>query len=515
MSPKQNAPQRRAQRTSTGKAFDIKPSLRKQQESFPAMGTTLQSYAGASQPRSRKRPSANNTGKKQPKAKRITKKRIVLFFVALLLIAVGWLGWKFAFNIARLFGGNPFSVLTSSKLDGESTGRVNILLAGNSADDPGHQGAALTDSIMVASIDVEHNTAFMMSVPRDLYVESASGDYTKINAIYPSGESEQFSRDGYFPGGMGRLQQVIQDNFGLQLHYYALVNYNALKDAVDSVGGIQFTVESSNSRGLYDPNTDWTTGGPLVKLSNGTHTLNGQEALNLARARGDSSRAYGFPRGDFDRTENQRKIILALRQKATSAGVLANPVKLGSLFDAIGANVETNFNLGDVRRLYDITNKIPGGEIRSVGLNDADGENLLANYRTYNGQSALIPAAGVDDYSDIQRFLRRLTSNNLIVRENAEVVVLNGTERVGLAAKDADLLRNKNVRVTRIADADTEDYTVTEIINLSGNTKQNTLALLKKHFEGSKVVTDNSYAEKYDTADFIVVLGKDRPTTSE
>lgn len=159
MSPKQNAPQRRPQRTSAGKAFDIKPNLRKQQDNFPAMGMTLNSYAGATTARPRKRGSAPSAVKKQPSKRKITKKRVIIFFVVLLMLAIGWLGWKFAFNIGRLFGGNPFSVLTSSELDGESTGRVNILLAGNSADDPGHQGAALTDSIMIASIDVEHNTA--------------------------------------------------------------------------------------------------------------------------------------------------------------------------------------------------------------------------------------------------------------------------------------------------------------------------------------------------------------------
>lgn len=445
---------------------------------------------------------------------KFTRKRVVLFFVAVLLLAVGWLGWKFVYNTHRLFGGSVFDILSSTKLKGESEGRVNILLAGNSADDVGHQGATLTDSIMILSIDTKNNTGFMLSVPRDLYVRIPDHGRQKINTAYPTGENDNFNENGYAKGGMGLLQQVIKENLGVSTHYYALVNYNALRDAVNSVGGIDITIKSSDKRGLYDPSRDWTNGGVLVKLSNGKHHLNGQQALNLARARGDAYGSYGFAASDFTRTEHQRQIILALRSKATSAGVLTNPIRLGSLFDSVGSNVETDLELGHVRRLYDLTKNIDGNGIQSVGLNDADGQNLLKNYRTPRGESALIPAAGVSDFSDIQRYIRRLMSTNQLVRENADVVVLNGTTKVGLAARESDLLKNKSITVTAIADADNEDYGTTKIIDVTGGKMPATLQALKKAYAGATVTASNPFGGKYD-ADFIVILGADRLTATQ
>lgn len=509
MSENQRSPYRAGGRgrPSKAKSFDIAPPKPKKQPDFPGVGMTLNTYSSPN-----RRSAAPK--KRPPKQRRITKKRVALVIGAILLLIAGWLGWKFFYNVHKLFGGNPFSALTASKLKGESTGRVNILLAGNSADDKGHQGGSLTDSIMIMSVDTKNKTAFMLSVPRDLYISVPGYGHQKINAVYPLGEREEFSQSGYAKGGMGLLQKTIKQDLGITTHYYALINYNAMRDAVNAVGGVDITINSSDPRGLYDPNKDWSTGKPLVKLSNGKHHLSGQEALNLARARGDSSRSYGYANSDFTRTEHQRQLILALRSKATSAGVLANPIKLSNLFDSLGNNVETDFTLGNVRRLYDITKELKGNNIQSVGLNDANGKNLLDNYRTSRGESVLIPAAGIDDFSDIQRFVQQLTSSNLLVREGADVVVLNGTTRSGLAARESDLLENKNFSVSAIGDADSEDYTKTQIIDLSKGGKPNTKKALQKAYPGSTVTTTNPYGTRYNV-DFIVVLGSDRIPTSE
>lgn len=507
---------RRPADSSGPRNFDITLPKPKQQPPFPSVGMTLNAYQGnqSAAVDRRPRPSASRPGFFKRLRSKITWKRTILTVVALIVLCVGWVGWKFIYNAHRLFGGSVFSAFTESKLKGESTGRVNILLAGNSADDPGHQGANLTDSIIIMSIDTKEHTAFMLSVPRDLYVSIPGFGHQKINAAYPDGQSEHFSQSGYPSGGMGLLEKVIQQDLGITCDYYALVNYNALRDAVNDVGGVDITINSPDHRGLYDPSKDYATGGVLVKLSNGTHHLNGEQALDLARARGDAYGSYGFPNSDFDRTAHQRQLILALRSKATSAGVLANPIKLGKLFDAVGGNVKTDLSLGNVRRLYDVTKNIGGGGIQSIGLNNANGKDLLSNYRTASGESALVPAAGPDNYGEIQQFIQQITSNNPLVREAANVVVLNGTDTSGLAAKQAYILTNENINVAAVADADSDTYTTTEIINLSGNKMPATKAALQKAFSGSTVTTKNPFGSKYK-ADFIVVLGSDRlPKTS-
>lgn len=448
------------------------------------------------------------TLRKAKKRRRIiTKKRIALLLVLLLLAGGGWFGYKAISNLQKVFHGGLFSVLTTTKLKGENVGRVNILLAGNSADDPGHDGANLTDSIMMISIDTKHKNAFMLSIPRDMWVDIPGYGHAKINEAYVDGQSGHFTAPGYPNGGMGLLEEVVEQNFGLKADYYALIDYNALRDAVNAVGGIDVNIQSEDPRGLYDPSIDWVTHGPLVKLSNGVQHLNGEQALDLARARGDAYGSYGFPRSDFDRTEHQRLMILALKSKILSADVLANPVKLSGLFDSIGKNIRTDFTLSEVRRLYDIGKNIANNNIRSVGLNDADGVNLLANYTSPTHQSTLIPAAGIDDFSKIQAFLARLTSDNLAVREGAKIVVLNATDTAGLAADKEKVIVDKQLNVTTIGDAASPAATTT-IIDMSGGKMPATLALLKNLF-GPAVTTKNPYAGTYD-ADFIVVVGKDQ-----
>ena len=483
----------------------------KQAAKFPGVGMTLPRYQY--DPRDQRRRSPRSApivkrGRFQRFRKRITLKRTALVVAMLALIVGGWVGGKFLYNAHKLFGGNLLSVLSSTKLKGENVGRVNILLAGNSADDPGHSGGNLTDSIMLLSLDTKNNKAFMMSIPRDLWVKIPDDGHQKINGAYVVGEENEFDQSGYPKGGMGALEKVVSRDFGIDINYYALINYKALQQAVDAVGGIDFTVKSNDPRGLYDPNIDWTTRGPLVKLTNGRHHLNGQQALDLARARGDAYNSYGFAAGDFDRTENQRKMMVALKSKSVSAGVLANPAKLSSLSDAIGNNVKTDFNISEVRRLYDLVKKIDNSGIKSLGLDKANGKNLLESYRSPQGQSALIPAKGVDNFSEIQAFINKQTSSDPVVQESSPVVVLNGTTSNGLAVKIQRNLMAKNFVVDDVGDARNSTQAITSIIDVSGGKKPATRAALKKIF-GDHFTVQNPYSQLYD-ADFIIIIGNDQ-----
>jgi LCP family protein required for cell wall assembly len=501
--------------------FNNRPSQPKNQTRFPAVGVSLPAYtqqvnSQAGRQRSPQTGFRTNTGysgqtsksrsKKTGWLSKLTKKRVLIAIVVILMAIGLFLGGKFIYNAARIFRGNIFSALTTTKLKGEDRGRVNILLAGNSADDPGHQGASLTDSIMILSIDTRNNVAFMLSIPRDLWVEIPGYGHHKINEAYNDGEQDEFRESGYPDGGMGMLEKVIEENFNINLHYYSLVNYNAFRQSVDAVGGITVDIKSSDKRGLYDPNISKADGGPL-KLRNGVQELDGREALNLARARGDHVRAYGFPASDFDRTNNQRMMLLALKSKMTSSGVVTNPVKLNNLMDALGSNVKTDLELGEVRRLVDLSKKVGNSNIKSLSLNDANGKNLLASYTSFAGESALIPAAGLDDFSDIQRYMKKILSTNPIVKESASVVVLNGTDTFGLAGKNSEILQNKGINVTDTGDS-LRAASTTTIINNVSDKKPATLKLLKD-FYSAQVTTTNPYKDKYK-ADFIIILGDDR-----
>jgi anionic cell wall polymer biosynthesis LytR-Cps2A-Psr (LCP) family protein len=285
-----------------------------------------------------------------------------------------------------------------------------------------------------------------------------------------------------------------------------LINYTALRDMVNAVGGIDVNIQSTDRRGLYDPSRDYVTGGILVRLSNGEHHLTGEQALDLARARGDARGSYGYGNSDFTRTANQRLMMLALKSKISSTGVLANPVKLTSLADALGNNVKSDMTISEVRRLYDLMKQINNSKIASAGLNNLNGANYLTSSRVGN-QSVLVPAAGKDNYREIRSALNRLFSNNQIVNEGAQVVVLNATDSYGVAAATKDKLIAKFVNVTEIADAHSISST-SQIIDASGGKAPQTLQLLQQTF-GNRVTTTNPYASRYPDATFIVIVGAD------
>lgn len=431
-------------------------------------------------------------------------KRLLLLVGVILLLVGGYTGFKFVSNFAKVFDGNILGLFDSTKLKGEDQGRVNILLAGTSEDEgPEHGGAELTDSIMLISLDTQNNTGMMTSIPRDLWVEydgqaCNSGYEGKINEAYLCGNNNNFSEAGYEAGGMGLLSKIVSENFGIPIHYTTKINYTAFRQAVDAVGGIDVEIKSRDSRGIYDYNQ----GG--LRLSNGRHHLDGDTALRLARARG-SFGGYGFDGGDFDRTTYQREMLIALKDKALSSGVVANPAKMISLLDAAGANVDTSFQTNELRRLYELSKLIGNDKIESINLAGED-VNLVTN-GNYGNASIVRPTAGLKDFSEIKQYFKKLISNDPISKEAASIVVLNGSGVVGFAQKNADQLEAKGLTVTSVGNA-SQSLTSTVIIDKTNGQKASTKALLEQNFGITATTDAGSYndASLYD-ADFVVLLG--------
>lgn len=447
-------------------------------------------------------------------------KRTAAISAIFLLLAGGWMGWKLFSNSGKVFGGdsNILGFLNATKLKGEDKGRVNFLLAGVSTDDPGHGGANLTDSVMLVSIDTTNKKAFMLSIPRDLWVNIPSYGHSKINAANAYGDSDNFTSPGYPDGGMGLLAKVVSENFEMPIHYYAKINYGAFRDAVNAVGGIDVKIESSDPRGLYDPNISKAEGGPL-KLPNGVQHLDGQTALNLARARGnptpDGRYGYGYEQSDFTRTKHQRMMLVAIKDKVTSGGVITNPLKIGELFDVVGKNMKTDLQPGEVRRIYDLSKQIKSSDILSLSLNDADGVNLLASYRTPDGASALVPAAGVDDYSDINAYIKKAMSSDPVVREAAKIVILNGGDITGLATKYSNILNNKGLNVVAVGDAPRQSGANVIIDQTTNNSKPGTKTRLQQLFPGSTETVRAASSSNYPSADFIVIFGTNQTAPAD
>lgn len=378
------------------------------------LNLTIPGYVVGAEGRNKKL--LEETTKKPRNIKKILK-RSILSLLVLMIASGAYFGIKDLGVIDKVFHGNILSdieaFLHPVKLKGESSGRVNILLAGDSSDQPGHGGAELTDSILLLSIDTNNHTAFLLSIPRDLWVKLPGntypgGTYQKINA---ANDESTFSMPGYPYGGMGALTYVIENDLGIPVDYYGLMDYGAFRDSVNAVGGVTIDIQSPDPRGLYDPNTD-------IDLPNGPVTLNGQEALNLARARGDGPGSYGFPNSDFDRTEHQRQIFIAVAKKAKSLGILSNPVKVSDLFNALGNNFQTNLSLADVLRLIKITKPINLSNVQSYAYSSTVSTTtpnpILETYDNYStrGEDALVPTAGIGNYEQMQAYYEQLTQSN-------------------------------------------------------------------------------------------------------
>jgi LCP family protein required for cell wall assembly len=224
---------------------------------------------------------------------------------------------------SSLFGAVP-PVATPETPDS----RINILLTG--IDSGESRRTALTDTLIVASIDPVSGKVALISFPRDIarFPTPDGGTFQgKINSLMTYANNHP-SR--YPQGGLAALVDELGYLLGAPINYYAAVDLDGFGRLIDAVGGV--TVD--NPRAINDPTYDWNDGHRGFRLSAGIHKLNGKTALAYARSRkgpGDS---------DFSRSRRQQQILLALRQRVTDPALLP---QLPSIISVASETLSTNF----------------------------------------------------------------------------------------------------------------------------------------------------------------------------
>ena len=466
-------------------------------------------------------PESENSGRRQRRARRhqmeqqakkprkkVSKGKIVKWIVIVIILAilgvVGYLAVKAFLAGGKVFNGNPLDIITTkTRLAEDDNGRTNILIFGTSGytmDEDAWDGAMLTDSIMVVSLDQDNNDAYMMSLPRDLYVRNncpALGKTSgKLNEVFYCA----YTTDKDEVAGAEALMAKSGEILGLDIQYYIHADWTALVQAIDAVGGVDVTIESDDPRGIYDSSTG-------IKYANGEVAhLDGEKALALARARNHNYGDYGLSGGNYDREKNQQKILAAFQQKAMSAGTLLNPVAVNNLIDSLGNNLITSFETGHVQTLIDIASNLQADHIKQlpfVGRDDG-GPNLIATYApngTYLGEA---PVAGVYDYSEIQAYVAQNLSSDPVVMEGATIDVLNGSDQAGLAAKKAEELEDDNYTIGSIDNAPASTTESVTIYQLNGDMTNTATALKDKY--GVELI-QGELAGYYTNADFVIVFG--------
>lgn len=446
------------------------------------------------------------TPEQKLRRKKIVKRVFVVLFVILLAIG-GYIGVKAVIAGSKALRGNLFDFVQKAPLKVDEHGRSNILIVGTSEDSEGgeHPGGNLTDSIMVLSLDQTKKDAFMISMPRDMWVKLDTpcdvGYEAKINTVYMCASEDGANEEA----GMKALRTKVGEVFGMELQYYVHVNNTVVKDAVDAVGGVTIKVESEDPRGIYDPNFDWQCGYrcKMVNYKNGEVVqMDGAHALAFARAR-NAQGGYGLPNGNFDREKNQQKVMRALQEKAISAGTLTNVGKVTGLIDAFGDNLRTNFEVKEIRTLVDLGQLIRGDKLQSITL-VKDGEGVLTT-GDVNGQSVVKAVAGLYDYSGIHRYIRKQLSSDAVAKEAASIVILNGSGVAGAAQVEADTLESKGLTIDSVGNAPAGEYGEVVIYQI-GEGNQATKARLERIY-GHKVTQGDPPVLVGETTDFVVIVG--------
>ncbi|HYK85947.1 MAG TPA: LCP family protein [Ktedonobacteraceae bacterium] len=258
--------------------------------------------------------------------------------------------------------------------------RVNLLVMGYGG--TGHDGAYLTDSMVVMSLLPQSHHTTLISVPRDLWVQipAGSGQYHKLNYAYVDG-----SNNGANPvGGGTEAAQKISLITGLNVKYWLTINFTGFRDFINSIGGIDVYVPDSFTAN-YPKNDDPSinAGWKKIHFSKGMQHMDGETAIEYARARYVlDNPAEG---SDFARSARQQIMIKAALTKVKSMSTWP------SMYNALSAlehTIYTNLSLAD---LAQFALKMDLNNAHRVGLSN---QNVLVDATAPDGEYILQPANG-------------------------------------------------------------------------------------------------------------------------
>ena len=450
---------------------------------------------------------------KKDKKPMTKKKKIILTIVSILGVLL--IGTAIAFIIwgndiiAKITGGqgNVFDLFTFveptyERLKTDENGRTNILAFGTSGYDMDgdegngtHDGAQLTDSIMAISINQDTGDIAMISLPRDLKASPTCTATGKINEVYwCNGGGGDVSTEEEAAAAQALMDEV-GGILGMDFQYFAHLNWGSLVEIVDTLGGINVTLDED----ILD--YGWTG---AVFEAGIEYTIDGEQALGLARAR------HGTSGGDFSRGASQQKILVGIRDKISEQGLSITDMM--SLASTLGDNLRTNFSLEEIKSLAHFSSEYDLDNMRQISL--IEPERYMTT-GTINGISYVLPSSGVGNYTGIQNFVAKMLSNDPRVYEDPTILVLNGTEEIGIASNEKATLEEDGYNRIDVADAPTSDYTDKYTLYVLDDITKGTKKMLEEKYS----VTAKSYDELAEDIsrdyNFVLILGSESNNSNE
>ncbi len=374
-----------------------------------------------------------------PKKKFFSWKRLSVFIIFVGLLAGGcFAAQKFFASNTQNGSQNFHPSIASELLASKPKGTTNILIAWIGW--KGHDGADLTDSIMLASLNEDSKKVTLLSIPRDLYIAYPGWKGAgRINSLYDIG-----MRDKVW---IQYLADKVSEITGQPIDHYMVIDFSGFKQIVDILWGIQVDVPNDLIDHEYPDgeNDRYIT----FSIKKWLQKLNGDTALKYARSRHSTS--------DFDRSTRQQLIIKAIKEKALSLGYITNPQKLWELYGAVISHLDTDMSLANMAS-YGLTfHDVSSENIWVVSLTNecvsiqtcVPGSFLYTPSRDlFGGASVILPENAeinhVSYYDDIKRFvgltfafpaMRSMEKNLVIIFDPTEKKrasdIANGLAKLG------------------------------------------------------------------------------------
>jgi LCP family protein required for cell wall assembly len=384
----------------------------------------------------------------KPKLSSKDKKWIKLTVVVIVLIPLALFTAKGFFSVAKDTIGKTIIKTVGSKVLKDSQGYTNILALGVGGE--GHEAEELTDTILIVSINQKTDNVIMTSLPRDMYIRHELIGGSRINTAFQTAKYKEQDEDA----GFSTIMDVAEGVTGIEIHYYAMIDFNGLESIVDSIGGVEIDVEET----IYDPYyPDRNYGFETFSLGKGLQQMDGETALKYVRSRKTTS--------DFDRSRRQQKLIFAIKDKALQLKILTSKSKMSELLNAINEHHKTNMTFREMVTMSEVAIDLDKSNFVSLVIHDdpnSKGGFLYTPPRSqFNNAFVLLSADG--DYSQIHTFVdmhRRYTSAMI---NPPNVKVLNGTRTSGLAGGTKQTLKRFGFNVTEFANAEDRDQLDTTI----------------------------------------------------
>ena len=358
-----------------------------------------------------------------------------------------------------------------------------------------------SDTIIIAYVDPLLKHVNLLSIPRDLLVTQAGGfGQAKMSDVYANGEINKYVDPTR--GGIALVRDTIEQNFRIQIDYYAQVDFVGFRKIVDAFGGV--TVD--NPYPIKDdeyPTEDYQF--TRVFFPAGLVHLNGDEALKFARTRHDDN--------DFQRNQRQQQVLLGIRQQALQLNLLA---KATGLIDTLGDSLSTDFPRGNLNSNWigfaKFGTDLQGNAIQQFTLTDLLRDTYINGiyYATLDWNLAI---ARAKEFSPKENRDSIAAQANAGVNTSAKVVVENGTRNGGFANRWSATLQKEGYANASFIDAPPAikgNVPKTKILYFTPDNQTTAVALAKTLGLNPDSVDGNTKRPpEAGPADVVILLGDD------